>query len=63
MRKSIENDELDFRFSVRHGCTHAELEIKTASVKSVDQIVFGFIVAMQEMLAHRLLVKPVHSKL
>ena len=60
----ISTGNLDFHFWVRHGSTHAELEIKRVVVIPVDQIVFGFIIAMQQILAHRLYIrlKPVHSK-
>ena len=47
-------NELDFHFWVRHGSTHAELKIKTAFVIPVVQNSFGFIIAMQQILAHRL---------
>ena len=39
MRISTGN-ELDFHFWVRHGSTHAELEIKTAFVVPVVQNIF-----------------------
>ena len=35
-------NELDFHFGVRHGSTHAELEIKTAFMIPVVQNIFGF---------------------
>ena len=41
MRLSTGN-ELDFHFWVRHGSTHAGLEIKTAFVIPVVQNIFGF---------------------
>ena len=46
--------ELDFHFWVRHGSTHTELEMKIAFVMPVVQNIFGFIIAMQQILTHRL---------
>ena len=50
MRISTGN-ELDFHFWARHGSTHAEGEIKTAFVIPVVQNIFGFIIAMQQIIS------------
>ena len=56
-------NELDFHFWVRHRSTHAELEIKRAFVVPFVLNIFDFIIAMQQILAHRLYrLKPVYSK-
>ena len=58
-------NELHFHFWVRHGSTHAELEIKikTAFVIPVVQNIFGLIIAMQQIYKHTgYKLKPVHCK-